>query len=367
MTLPPEKDRREGDENPAGSKIFRALLLALLLGIAGKVLAPYIVPLLWSAVFAFATFPLLLLLRKFVPGPLPSSLLMTGLFMIFVLAPILSFALPLSQEALSEAGRLQTFLADPRATLPPWIDHLPVIGPRVEHGYQDFRSHTPNVSILVNRIQTHLLTMGDKLFSIMTDAGKILIKTLILILGLFSFYMKGPALWRGIRSILVHFGGPSVEIPFAQIAPVTRGVVYGMFFTALTQAILAGVGFEAARIPEALLLTILLFFTALFPMGAVAVWLPASFILLAQGRTLAFILFLVWNALVVGGIENVIKPIFIGRSSEMPFILILLGVLGGLEAFGIIGLFIGPVILAILQTLWRENTGHDASSRAPEG
>ena len=73
-----------------------------------------------------------------------------------------------------------------------------------------------------------------------------------------------------------------------------------------------------SRVPEALLLTFLLFFLALFPMGAVAVWLPASFTLLAQGRTLAFILFLVWNAIVVGGIENVIKPIFIGRSSEMP-------------------------------------------------
>lgn len=343
-------------EIPKGSPLIRGLLLATLLGFAGYILFPYLVPLLWAGVLAFATFPLLTLLRRFVRRQFLSSLLMTVLFLSFIILPVLSFALPLTQEVLVEAARIKSFLANPESTLPTWIDHIPFIGPKAEHWYQDFRSHTPTLSILLDRIQSHLLSWGNRLFSLMTDAGKILVKTLILLLGLFSFYLKGPALWKGIRTILVKWGGPGVEEPFRQIAPVTRGVVYGMFFTALAQAVLAGIGFEVARIPEALLLTFLLFFLALFPMGAVAVWLPASFVLLAQGRTMAFILFLVWNAVVVGGIENVIKPIFIGRTSEMPFILILLGVLGGLEAFGVIGLFVGPVILAILQKLWQENT-----------
>jgi predicted PurR-regulated permease PerM len=340
---------------PDGSPVLRGLLLAALLGIAGFILLPYVVPLLWAGILAFSTFPLLTYLRKFVRRPVLSSLLMTVLFLGFIIIPILSFALPLTQEVLSEVARLRAFLANPQATLPVWIDHIPFLGKKLEYSYGDFRSHTPTLSILLDKLQTHLLTWGDKLFSLMTDAGKILVKTLILLLGLFSFYLKGPELWRGIRIILVRWGGSQVEEPLRQIGPVTRGVVYGMFFTALAQTVLAGIGFGVAHVPEALLLTFLLFFLALFPMGAVAVWLPASFTLLAQGRTLAFILFLVWNALIVGGIENVIKPIFIGRSSEMPFILILLGVLGGLEAFGVIGLFIGPVILAILQKLWQEN------------
>jgi predicted PurR-regulated permease PerM len=339
-----------------GSPVVRGLLVVSLLGIAGYLLSPYTVPLLWAGILAFATYPLLTFLRRFVKRPVLSSLLMTGLFLSFIVLPILSFALPLTQEVLLEAARIRAFLANPQSTLPAWIDHIPFLGTRAEHWYQDFRSHTPTVSIFLDKLQTHLLAWGDKLFSIMTDAGKILVKTLIFLLGLFSFYLKGPELWRGIREILVRWAGPQIEEPFRQIGPVTRGVVYGMFFTALAQAVLAGIGFGVAHIPEALLLTFLLFFLALFPMGAVAVWLPASFTLLAQGRTLAFILFLAWNAVIVGGIENVIKPVFIGRSSEMPFILILLGVLGGLEAFGVIGLFIGPVILAILQTLWQENT-----------
>ena len=343
---PPSGDR--------GSPAVRALLLLLLLGTAADVLAPYVVPLLWAAILAFATYPLLAFLRRFVTRPLLSALLMTVLFLGLVIAPLLSFALPLTQEILTEVAKIRGFLENPQATLPPWVDHLPVIGPRAEGWYQNFRSHTPSLSIFLDKLQSHLLTWGDRLFSIMTDAGKIAVKTLILLLGLFAFYLRGPALWAGIRTLLLRFGGPATERPFNQIAPVTRGVVYGMFFTALSQAVLAGIGFGVARVPEALLLTFLLFFLALFPMGAVAVWLPASFTLLAQGRTLAFLLFLVWNAIVVGGIENVIKPLFIGRSSEMPFILILLGVLGGLEAFGIIGLFIGPVILAILQTLWQD-------------
>ena len=340
-----------------GSPAVRALLLLVLLGTAGFILLPYVVPLLWAGILAFATFPLLSFLRRVIKRPVLSALLMTVLFLLLVLAPLLSFALPLAQEILTEVAKLRSFLANPSATLPAWIDHIPYLGPRVEQGYQNFRAHTPSLSIFMDRLQSHLLTLGDRLFAIMTDAGKIAVKTLILLLGLFSFYLRGPELWGGIRTLLLKWGGPGVEEPFGQIAPVTRGVVYGMFFTALAQALLAGVGFEVARIPDALLLTSLLFFLALFPMGAVAVWLPASLTLLAQGRTLAFILFLVWNAVIVGGIENVIKPIFIGRSSEMPFIMILLGVLGGFVSFGFIGLCIGPVILAILQTLWQQGTG----------
>ena len=351
--------------SPPGSPLVRALLLAILLSTAGYVLLPYAVPLLWAGILAFATYPILTTLRRVVKKPILSALLMTVLFLALVLAPLLSFALPLTQEILTEVAKFRGFIENPQATLPAWISHIPFAGTRIQQWYQNFRTHTPSVSIFMDRLQSHLLTFGDRLFAIMTDAGKIAVKTLVLLLGLFSFYLKGPELWKGIRTLLLKWGGPAVEGPFGQIAPVTRGVVYGMFFTALTQAVLAGIGFEVARIPDALLLTFLLFFLALFPMGAVAVWLPASFTLLAQGRTLTFILFLVWNALVVGGIENVIKPIFIGRSSEMPFILILLGVLGGLEAFGIIGLFIGPVILAILQTLWQQSVREKAEQKGP--
>ncbi len=340
--------------NSTGSPAVRGALLLILLGTALYVLSPYILPLLWGAILAFATYPLLRLLRRRIKRPVLSALLMTALLLGLVVAPLLSFALPLTQEVLQEVQKIRSFIDNPRATLPSWIDHIPLLGPRAEGWYQHFRSHTPSISIFIDRLQSHLLMLGNRLFSLMTDAGRIAVKTLIFLLALFSFYLRGPALWEGIRTLLLRFGGPDTERPFNQIAPVTRGVVYGMFFTALAQALLAGIGFGVARVPEALLLTFLLFFLALFPMGAVAVWLPASFTLLAQGRTLAFILFLLWNAIIVGGIENVIKPIFIGRSSEMPFILILLGVLGGLGAFGIIGLFIGPVILAILQTLWQD-------------
>lgn len=344
----------EASGSSGGSPIVRGLLLAALLVGAGTMLLSYVDPLLWAAILAFATYPFLTFLRRYVRRPLLSSLLMTVLVLTLVLVPLLSFAVPLTKEILSEVARLRSFLANPKAELPSWIAHIPALGPRIEQAYQNFRAHTPSLSIYMDRLQSDLLTVGGRLFALMNDVGKIAVKTLVLLLGLFSFYLKGPEIWQGIRTILKHWGGPGVEEPLDQIAPVTRGVVYGMVFTALAQAIFAGAGFAFAGIPGALLLTLLLFFLALFPMGALAVWLPASITLLVQGRTMAFILFLLWNAVVVGGMENVIKPIFIGRSSELPFILILLGVLGGIEAFGIIGLFIGPVLLAILQTIWQE-------------
>jgi predicted PurR-regulated permease PerM len=133
-----------------------------------------------------------------------------------------------------------------------------------------------------------------------------------------------------------------------------RGVVYGIIGTALFQAMLAGIGFLVAGVPGATVLALFTFFSAVVPVvGTALVWLPAAGWLFYQGSTGWGVFMIVWG-LIVANVDNVIKPLIIGQGSNMPFILILFGVLGGAMAFGFIGLFIGPTLLAVTYSVVKE-------------
>jgi len=133
-----------------------------------------------------------------------------------------------------------------------------------------------------------------------------------------------------------------------------RGVVYGILGSLLAQGILAGVGFLVAGVPGAFLLGFLTLFLSLVPGGPALLWLPASIWLSKQGATGWAIFLALWGLFVVGTADNVIKPYLIGRGSDLPFILVLLGVLGGAIAFGVIGIFLGPTLLAVGYTVVRD-------------
>jgi predicted PurR-regulated permease PerM len=125
-----------------------------------------------------------------------------------------------------------------------------------------------------------------------------------------------------------------------------RGVVYGILGTALVQAVMAGVGFLIAGVPGAALLALLTFFLSVVPVGPPLVWGPAVLWLFQQGSTGWAIFMLVWG-FGVSTVDNLVKPWLISQGSNLPFLLILFGVLGGVLAFGFIGVFIGPTLLAV--------------------
>lgn len=125
-----------------------------------------------------------------------------------------------------------------------------------------------------------------------------------------------------------------------------RGVVYGIGGTALAQAVIAGIGFLIAGIPNAGLLALLTFFLSVIPMGPPLIWIPTAIWLFWKGSVGWGIFMICWG-LLVSSVDNVIKPIIISQGGRMPFILVLLGVLGGAMAFGFIGVFLGPTLLVV--------------------
>jgi len=148
--------------------------------------------------------------------------------------------------------------------------------------------------------------------------------------------------------------GPRIHHYLATISDTTRAVVYGIGLTAIAQALLAGVSYFVADVPNPMLLTIITFMLALIPFGPPISYTAVSLWLFSQGQTIEAIGVMAWGVRVVSTADNVIRPLVISGATQIPFLLIMFGVLGGIASFGLVGLFIGPVILAVLLAIWRE-------------
>ncbi|MHB1606229.1 MAG: AI-2E family transporter [Leptospirales bacterium] len=349
----------ETHPSPAGRPVIALALFLALFSILYLIIEPYLAALLWAAILSYAVHPANTFLTRRTRRPILSALITTFLFLVIVLMPLLSLGVPLSHELLLAIESIRVFLLDPHAVLPAWISHLPVIGPKLQAAVAQIKSHPSGLGTAAGKLQSHILAFGNQIISLATNIGKWILKFFIFILAFFSFTLHGETIWKTLGGLFTGWAGPRMKVPLTVIPATTKGVLYGVFFTALFQAILSAIGFWAASLPNVLLLTTLAFMAALFPVGAVVIWVPALLYLLVGHHWIAALAFGVWNLLGGGAIEHFVKPIFIGRSSDIPFLAILLGVMGGLEAFGLIGLFIGPVVLAVTLSLLKALSSPD--------
>jgi predicted PurR-regulated permease PerM len=147
------------------------------------------------------------------------------------------------------------------------------------------------------------------------------------------------------------------------VSTTTRAVVYGLLVTALVQGTLAGLGYWVAGLSAPILLGLITTLFAMVPFATPIVWGGAGLWLLFQGEMVAGVGVLLWGALVVSQIDNIVRPLLISANTDIPFLLVLLGVLGGVLAFGLIGLFLGPIVLAVLLAVWREWAGQLSAKR----
>jgi len=143
-----------------------------------------------------------------------------------------------------------------------------------------------------------------------------------------------------------------------------RSVMFGLLGTALAQSFVATVGFAIAGVPAVLLLGLATFLLSLIPIGPPLIWGGAAFWLFSQGTTGWGIFMLLWGFFLISGVDNVVKPLLISRGSSLPFLLVLLGVTGGVLAFGFVGIFIGPTLLAVGLSLAQKWTARNQDSIA---
>jgi predicted PurR-regulated permease PerM len=224
------------------------------------------------------------------------------------------------------------------------LARVPVVGPRAAESWQSLAGDRAKLwaetQKFIEPVSAWLLKRGLAL-------GGGLMQLALSIFVAFFLFRDGVAAAGHLTTAVERVGGEQGKNLLAIAGQTIRGVVYGILGTALVQAVATGIGLVIAGVPGAALLALLTFFASIVPVvGTALVWVPAALWLFHEGATGWAIFLLVWGV-GVGSLDHVVKPWLISQGSKMPFILIFFGVIGGALAFGFIGVFLGPTLLAV--------------------
>lgn len=332
------------------------------------VLMPFVTALLLAAILTYSTWPLYARLRKYVGGRknVAAALMMLGACLILIV-PFVFVAVSLADSAteLFDAVR-KAFERGPPA-LPQWIISLPVVGATLNNYWNAMSFESghllEDLKGLIAPVRSVLLSSGGMLFSGLLQLG-------LSVVVAFFLYRDGEAAGDRIRRIASRIGAARGRHLLNVGGSTIVSVVYGILGTALAQGVLAGIGFLIAGVPGAALLGVATFFLSVVPVGPPLIWIPATIWLFVQGSTGWAIFVGLWGLLVVSMVDNVLKPMIISHGSKLPFMLVLLGVLGGVAAFGFVGIFLGPTLLAVGYRMineWVEGEVRDDRRQAREG
>lgn len=339
--------------------LILGLLLAGLLVLAYLVLESFLGPLAWAGILVYATWPLHVRLRRWLRGrDTPSAAAMTMLLLAAIVLPGFWLASVVRDELTALYGWLTAWLAHgPR--LPEFLAELPWLGSAMQELLDELVADPAAFRAQVMRWTQQA---GATLIAVVGEAGRNALALVFSLLTAFFFYRDGENIVALARQTLARLLGERAGIYINAAAGTVRAVVYGLLLTALVQGVLAGVGYWIAGLNAPVLLAITTALAALLPFGTPFVWVPAGVWLIVRDHALAGIGLLVWGAIAVSSVDNLIRPLVISRATRIPFLLVMFGVFGGLLAFGAVGLFLGPVILAVLLAVWREwlKTGEPA-------
>jgi predicted PurR-regulated permease PerM len=241
------------------------------------------------------------------------------------------------------------------AEAPEAVRRLPWIGAAVERAWPGFAQDTGWISTTLKNTG---LGAGKWLLTHSLDFGKGIMQLALSVVIVFVFYRDGERVTARLATGAQRIAGDVSQRLLLVAGNTVRSVVYGIIGTALAQAIAAAIGFWVAGVPSPFLLGLLTFLLALIPAGPPFVWVPAVLWLFHEGQAGWGLFMAVWGVLVISGIDNLIRPYLISRGSNLPFVIVLLGAIGGVLTFGFIGLFLGPVLLAVGYALVREFTAN---------
>lgn len=333
----------------------RIAVVALLVTGTFWVIQPFLAAILFAVVLCMSTWPAYAHLRDRWGGRKSLAALAFALGLLVVIALPVALA---AQSLIVHSGDIVDLfrgLLDRREsmTLPGFVTAIPVLGPWLDQYWQALTTSREELVALARR----LADPGKKvLFAMGGAVGQGLVQVLVAIFVAFFFYRDGEnaaALFK--RALGRLFGEEQGRVLIETAQSTVKGVVYGLIGTALAQAAVALVGFLIAGVPGAFLLAALTFVLSLVPMGPVLVWGGAAIWLYATGQPGWAIFMVIYGVAVISSVDNFVKPILMSRAGGLSMLVVVLGVFGGAIAFGFIGLFVGPVLLAVtwrLTNIW---------------
>jgi predicted PurR-regulated permease PerM len=360
------------ERSPAPAKAPRAAgveqwitLVVLIVLIAGcyLVLAPFLSAVLWAIILCCTTWPVFNRLQRIMHGRLTlASLAVTLGMALVVLAPFVIVGVSLAENAKELIDQSKELIDAGPPDPPAWVGQIPLIGASAQEYWASIAHNTAelmgDLRQYIKPLQAFALGSGALL-------GRGLLELTLSIFIAFFLYRDGEAISRRLAASVDHIAGERGRRLMGVAVGTMRGVVYGILGTAIAQGVLTAIGLWLASVPAAPLLGLATFFLSPLPVGPPLVWGGAAIWLFYQGHTGWALFIVAWGVLVVSSIDNFIKPLIISRGSNLPFILVLLGILGGVVAFGFIGVFLGPTLLAIGFALiqdWSEGHAHPGRS-----
>ncbi len=327
--------------------VLASLMYALLL-----VMEPFLSPILWALVVTLSTWPVYRKIELVFPGrPTVSAGVMTSVLAIVFVAAVAPVLISLTGEFERAANFLQAFIAAKDFPVPAFVERLPVIGPSLRAQLDHL---VTNRSESLQVFSQH----KEQLLGVATIAARGVLQSLATFLTVFfvAFFLfrDGKNLGHQIRSVALKLGGERFSRSLGAAQQTVKGAVYGVVLTAFAQGFLAGVGFVICGAPVPILLGFTTMLASLIPFATPFIYMPVAFSLMIGGKLWWGLFLALWGVLVVSTADNILRPLFISQATSMPILLSVFGVLGGLFAFGLIGIFIGPVVVAVLMVLWHE-------------
>jgi predicted PurR-regulated permease PerM len=331
------------------------VLLAALGYLVWRIVTPLWQPLAWALLLGSLLAPLNVRLATRLGGRLrlASSLTLLATVLLFIL-PVAAVAGAVAAQAAQLLSRLELHMPDLSRGLTLDLDHLPWLGRAL--AWID-----ANTTISLAQLQGWLIEGSRRLLEgLMSSGGTFVIGALgtaasfvLMLFVLFFVLRDGPAVAQQVVQMLPIEDRRRARL-WQHLADVTRAVFLGIGLTALVQGILVGVGFWIAGLPSPLVFGVVAVLVALIPMvGSALVWVPGALFLAARGDYGYAIFLAAWGAVVVGMVDNFLRPMLISGRADVPTLAVFVGVMGGLAAFGFIGLFVGPIVLGLLVALFR--------------
>lgn len=361
---PPQRPQHIASAPPAAAQRVSRIVLALLLGLLGLwILHRFLPALAWATILAVALWPLYARAgRAFPPRNrrvlLP--LIATALVGLVLIVPLVYAAVELAKDS----GSLIRYVGELRHSglpVPPWVPQLPA-GHLLAKWWQANLSDPLTMQELLGRLYSRMPSSSAR------RIGAEVIHRLIIfgftLLTLFFLFRDGPALADRLLRLSHRVLGPSGEQVARHMIAAVHGTVVGLVLVGLGEGVLIGFAYALAGLPHPMLIAALTGIVAVIPFGAPVAFCTAGLYLLAQGSTGGAAAVVGFGFLVVFVADHFVRPFVIGGTARLPFLWVLLGIIGGLETFGLLGIFLGPVVMAALISLWRDWTQPPADGDA---
>jgi predicted PurR-regulated permease PerM len=343
------------------------LFLGLLIGTTFWVLSPFLMAILWAAIVTVATWPFLMTLEALCGGRRgPAVAIATTVLLVVVFVPVTLALVTIVRSATGITEEIRTLESIALPAPPAWIERVPIGGERMADRWRAFAALGPEdrSAVLTPYLQTALQWFAARAGSVATVLLQFLVTAVITAI----LFTKGEIVRDGILRFARRLAGRQGYEVAVLGGQAIRGVVLGVVVTAIIQAAIAGAGLFMTGVPAAALLTAMVLFLCLAQLGPILVLVPAVIWLYWAGHATSGSVLIVIT-IVTATLDNVVRPLLIKRGADLPLLLIFAGVIGGLLAMGVIGLFIGPVVLTIAYTLlkaWVAGEGGGSVAAAPD-